>query len=132
MKLEEYRQTFYTYSGKASDLNRQLGFAAIALIWLFKIDRGGQLAIPDTLIVPGILIVLSLCFDMLHYCVGTVIWRCFYRTKEKNGVSEEAEIQHSVWLERPIYALFAMKIVFMMSAYVGILLFLIKTLSVAG
>jgi hypothetical protein len=130
MKLEGYRETFYTYSGKLSDLNRQLGFAAIALIWLFKIDRGGQLTIPKGLLLPGILVVLSLSFDMLHYCVASVIWRRFYRAKENDGVSEDAEIQHSVWLERPIYALFTIKIVFMMSAYVGILLFLVRTLSV--
>jgi hypothetical protein len=62
--------------------------------------------------------------------VASVIWRRFYRAKENDGVSEDAEIQHSVWLERPIYALFTMKIVFMMSAYAGILLFLVRTLSV--
>ncbi len=68
MRLQDYRDAFYTFTEKASDLNRQLAFAAIAIIWLFKKDVGGQPSIPVQLILPGILIVSSLVFDMLHYC----------------------------------------------------------------
>jgi hypothetical protein len=38
MKVEEYWKTFNEFSGKASEINRQLAFAAIAVIWLFKVD----------------------------------------------------------------------------------------------
>lgn len=125
MKLQDYRNDFYAFSAKASDLNRQLGFAAIALIWLFKKDTAGQLSIPPQLLLPGILVVFSLAFDMLHYCVASVIWRCFYRSKEKARVSERTEIKHSVWLERPIWFLFGAKIACVMVAYffIGIFLF---------
>ena len=53
MKLQGYRADFYTYSGKASDLSRQLAFAGIALIWLFKKDDAGRLSIPPDLVMPG-------------------------------------------------------------------------------
>jgi hypothetical protein len=36
--VEDYRKTSYEFSGKASDASRQLAFAAIAVIWLFKTD----------------------------------------------------------------------------------------------
>jgi hypothetical protein len=36
MKLQDYRNDFYLFSGKASDISRQLAFAAIAIIWIFK------------------------------------------------------------------------------------------------
>jgi len=36
MNLQDYRDDFYTYSGKASDISRQLAFAGIAIIWIFK------------------------------------------------------------------------------------------------
>jgi hypothetical protein len=49
--VEGYRQDFYDFSGKASDASRQLAFAAIAVIWLFKTDTtSGQPTIPHGLI----------------------------------------------------------------------------------
>lgn len=128
MKLADYRETFYTFSGKASDLNRQLGFAAIAVIWLFKKDVAGSPTIPAELIPPGALVVLSLTFDMLHYCVASIIWRSFYRNKEKAGVSEDAELNHSVGLEAPILILFLIKIICVVAAYALILNFLVGVL----
>jgi hypothetical protein len=73
--VEHYRQTFYEFSGKASDATRQLAFAAIAVIWLFKKDAPqGQLSIPYDLFVPGILVVAALTADLLQYTVGAGIW----------------------------------------------------------
>jgi hypothetical protein len=128
VKLQDYRNDFYTYSGKASDLNRQLGFAGIALIWLFKKDVAGIPAIPGELIIPGVLIVASLTLDMVHYSVASIIWRCFYRRKEDAGVSEGQELDHSVWLERPIWLLFVAKIGCVVAAYCYLFSYLIKIL----
>jgi hypothetical protein len=125
VKLQDYRDDFYTFSGKASDLNRQLGFAGIALIWLFKKDVGGSPTIPATLLLPSILIISSLTLDMLHYCVASIIWRCFYRGKEKAKVGENVEIDHSIWLELPIWLLFVAKIVCVVVAYIYIFKFLV-------
>jgi hypothetical protein len=96
VKLQDYRNDFYTFSGKASDLNRQLAFAAIALIWLFKKDMGQQPTIPSSLVYPAIFVVISLVLDMLHYCVASIVWRSFYRSKEKQRVGERRNLQHSV------------------------------------
>lgn len=41
MKLKDAREHYYFYSGKTSDLVRQLGLAGIAVIWLFKSDVQG-------------------------------------------------------------------------------------------
>jgi hypothetical protein len=129
MKLKDYRSDFYTYSGKASDLNRQLALAGIAVIWLFKKDTAGVLTIPRDLVFPGIFIILSLMLDMLQYCVASLIWRYFYRSKEKAGVNEETEITHSVWFERPIWYLFIAKLILVFLAYIWILRFLIEVLT---
>ena len=126
MNLEGYRQTFYTYSGKASDLNRQLDFAGIAIIWLFKKDAGGHLSLPPEVILPGIFIVASLSLDILQYVVGSIIWRIFYRCKEKAGVGENVELNHSPWLEAAITSLFALKILCLLIAYFLIFKFLIQ------
>ena len=46
MKLRNYRQTYYDYSGKASDIARQLSFAGIAIIWIFKIQKDTSIELP--------------------------------------------------------------------------------------
>jgi hypothetical protein len=88
VKLAEYRKTFYEFSGKASDVSRQLSFAAIAIIWLFKNDLpgGGHPTIPHALIFPGILIVTALAADLLQYTLASLIWRLYYRYLEKKRV----------------------------------------------
>ena len=53
---------------RASDVARQLAFAAIAVIWLFKKDTPqGQLSIPHDLIFPGFLVLAALAADFLQY-----------------------------------------------------------------
>lgn len=127
MKLAEYRKTFYEFSGKASDVSRQLAFAAIAIIWLFKTDLpgGGHLTIPHALIFPGILIVTALAADLLQYILASLIWRLYYRYLEKKRLPHDEDIQHSPWLEIPITALFWVKVFLVILAYIFILSFLL-------
>lgn len=128
MILEDYRETFYTFTGKASDLNRQLAFAGIAIIWLFKKDNLAGLSIPRELLWPGVLIVASLALDMLHYVVASVVWRHFYRTQEKLGADEKADLTHDVYLEWPIYLLFSLKIIAVLAAYVFLVAYFVRAI----
>ena len=82
MRLENTRAEYYFYSGKVSDIVRQLGLAGIAVIWLFKIETSNRQRIPDGLILPGILLLLGLATDLLQYAAGTIIWNRFNRKKE--------------------------------------------------
>jgi hypothetical protein len=83
MNLQGYRDTFYFFTGKVSDISRQLAFAGIAIIWIFKKDVPGTgLTVPRELLLPGVFIVLALGFDLLQYCIATVIWFFYYRIKE--------------------------------------------------
>jgi hypothetical protein len=118
MKLSDYRDTFYTFSAKASDLTRQLAFAGIAIIWLFKKEATSGFSIPEPLLLPGLLIVVSLALDLLHYCLASVIWRIFYRRKEKEGTSEDQRITHNIWWELPIWLIFLLKIAVIAVAYI--------------
>ncbi|WFU14415.1 hypothetical protein [Bradyrhizobium sp. CB3481] len=129
MKLQDYRETFYTFSGKASDLNRQLAFAGIAIIWLFKKEPLAGLTVPKELVLPGLLIVASLIADMLQYCIASVLWRVFYRSKENLNVSEDKDIKHGVWWERPIWIAFWLKIALIITAYIFLMRFLWSAIS---
>jgi hypothetical protein len=124
MNLQGYRDTFYTYSGKVSDICRPLALAGIGILWIFKKDTGGQITVPHELILPGLLIIGGLLADLLQYFVGSIIWLTYYRVKESEGVGEEVELPlHSVWLEVPIQILFWAKAILFVVAYYFIAIF---------
>jgi hypothetical protein len=124
--VEHYRETFYEFSGKVSDVARQLAFAAIAVIWLFKKDTPqGQLSIPHDLIFPGFLVLAALAADFLQYVVAAVTWHVYYIYLERKGITES--VDHSSKLVGPITVLFYIKVVAVIWAYVLILWFLLKT-----
>jgi hypothetical protein len=125
VKLQGYRETFYTFSGKLSDICRQLAFAGIGLIWLFKKDNPVGLSIPRELFVPGALVVGALVFDLLQYAFGSILWRSFYQRKEKEKVGEDVEIDHSDSWEIPIWISFCLKTICIAIAYGYLLAFFI-------
>src|SRR5215216_3546154 len=124
MNLQDYRQTFYDYSGKLSDVCRQLAFSAIAVVWLFKSESDGIPHFPERLVLPSVFVIACLTLDLLQYLLGSLIWRSFYRSKEKMGMTSEQEIDHSIWLEFPILTTFYLKVALLLVAYCLILAFL--------
>ncbi|WP_257388639.1 hypothetical protein [Tahibacter caeni] len=81
MKISEMRDQVAFFSAKASDIARQLAFAGIAVIWVFKIgggSSGGSETSPP--IAPGdlmpavFLLVSCLACDFLHYIVAALAW----------------------------------------------------------
>jgi hypothetical protein len=130
MKIQGYRDTYYLYSGKVSDVCRPLALAGFAILWLFKQEANGQIAIPHDLRLPGFLIVLGLLADILQYAVGAIIWFFFYRCKEKEGVKEEDEIPlHSGLLEVPIQFFFIAKAGLFIVAYYFLGEFFLRTVA---
>lgn len=130
MKLQGYRDTFYTYSGKVSDICRPLALAGVGILWLFKKETSGQISVPQELIWPGLLIILGLLADLLQYFVGSIIWLVYYRRKERAGVGEEAELPyHSGWLEFPIQLFFWAKAALFVVAYWYIGIFFYHTVT---
>jgi len=129
MKLQAYRETYYTYTGKVSDICRPLGLAGIAILWIFKTESGGQFSVPRELMWPGLLIVAGLAADLLQYLVGSIIWFLFYRVKEYQGVNEETDLAHGIFLEAPIHLLFWAKAILIAVAYYYIFLFFLHAVS---
>jgi hypothetical protein len=83
MKLVDLREAYQFFSEKTSEIVRNLGFAGIALIWLFKTTNGGRDVVQPELVPAGALIVLGLSLDLLHAIVGTATWGIYNRIKEK-------------------------------------------------
>jgi hypothetical protein len=117
MKLQGYRETFYAYSGKVSDICRQLALAGIAIIWIFKRDIGGIYSVPKGLLLPMLLIACGLLADLAQYLIGSATWFAIYRLAEYRSVSEDTELRHASYLEIPIHIFFWAKAICLLAAY---------------
>lgn len=126
MKLKDALDNYYFYTGKTSELVRQLGLAGIAVIWLFKKDVAGVPKIPEELFLPLLLIVAGLAADLLHYMSAAVIWGVFHRWKEQQAGGEE-EFKAPQQLNWPAIVLFAVKGPAIIAAYVLLFSFLART-----
>jgi len=88
LKLEDTRAEYYYFTGKVSDIVRQLGLAGVAIIWVFKTESEGKKTIPEGLVPAGVLILLGLATDLLQYAAGTIIWDRF-NIKKENELEEK-------------------------------------------
>jgi hypothetical protein len=128
MKLKDARDFYYFYSGKTSDLVRQLGLAGIAVVWLFKYEVDGVPKIPEALLPPLILIVLALAFDLLQYAVATSIWGIFQRSRERSGISEDTDFLAPKQVNWSSIGFFVLKTLAVIFAYVFLLRYLACTI----
>lgn len=119
MKLSDYRNTYYEFSGKASDVARNLSFAGIALIWIFMVAGDPVPKIPKRLILPAALLALTLAFDLLQYISATLIWGLFqwYHERKLNDTSEDPDLDAPTFLKWPQFIFFVLKLCTIILAY---------------
>lgn len=89
MSIKEIREDFVRYSAKVSDLCRNLSFAGIGIIWIFKIENTTK--IPQPLYLPLFLFIIVLGLDLLQYISQTAIWYVYYivhKPKPSEGKTE--------------------------------------------
>jgi hypothetical protein len=90
MKLADARGFYDDYSRKASDIARQLGFVGVAIIWLFRNEgTPGRIILPEALLFPAFLIVVSLTLDLFQNVVAAFVWGIYGRWKELSGIGEQ-------------------------------------------
>jgi hypothetical protein len=122
--LKDVRDSYYDFSGRASDVGRQLGFAGLGVVWIFKFGDAGNESVREELVPVAALIVLALACDFLHYLSGTLVWGVFARVKEKHGVKDADEVAAPPALNWPALVFFWAKAAFIVIAYVFLLNFL--------
>lgn len=129
MKLKAAREAYYLYSGKTSDISRQLSFAGLAIIWLFTKSEGSEFVIPDELLLPMFFLVLSLTCDFLQYISATLVWGIFQRYHERKferqGITDisEKEITASEFQNWPALGFFSLKVLFLLTGYIFLLIY---------
>ncbi len=127
MLLEDYRETWRELSGVASDCSRKLDFAALATIWIFRTESAAK-TIPAPLLLPALLIVVALTFDLLHYTVSAAIYGAYQRLLERRGVGETKDPgPHPPWFNWPGLVFLWGKVTLTAAAYVLIISFLWRT-----
>lgn len=124
MKLLTLRETYYEASGKVSDLVRQLSFAGIGLIWIFKYDDGDEVGLPTALLIPGFFIVLALVLDLLQYIYRTIAWAVYHWLKERAKFPEDEDFKAPARINYPTNTLFGLKILAIIIAYFFLLKYL--------
>jgi hypothetical protein len=116
--LTEARQAYYDHSGKASDVARQLGFAGIAIIWIFKTDVHGAPSLGIEFIPATGWCIATLGADLLQYVCATAAWGGYARWKERDpAIDADSDFDAPRWLNWPGNAFFFAKLVCVAIAY---------------
>lgn len=129
MILKDARENYYFHTGKVSDIVRQLGLGAIAIVWLFRSGSINSTIIPEALILPLKLVVAGLALDLLQYALGAAFWGFFQWRKEHIGATESDEFKAPRAINWPTIACFWLKVVSVVAAYYLILRYLARTIS---
>jgi hypothetical protein len=117
MKLENAREAYEAFSGKASDIVRQLSLAGIALVWLFKSGSATAPILERELVRVALFIFLALLCDFLQYLGATTIWIIYFRYKEKQGSKGDDEFLAPPEINWLGWGLFYLKSVALLLAY---------------
>lgn len=133
MRLADYQKTYHDYSAKASDVARQLAFAGIGLVWVFKTQEGAKTGIPSGLLLPLALFALALAFDLLQYIAATVVWgtlqwlreRELYNELDSSGIfRKRKEMDHPSSIKLPQIAFFGLKMASVFIGYMSLSVFI--------
>jgi hypothetical protein len=121
--------SFYDrYNQAVTDLCRQIAYAGIAVIWVFRVSAGGLNKLPRNLFIAGFLLVLCLFLDFCQNVAGSLLYDAYGRRKEKEiGNNEERFLQPN-WLLWPMDLFFFAKVGALVVGYVLILWYLIANI----
>lgn len=118
MNLKDIRELYYDRTGKLSDITRQLNFAGIAVVWIFRIGQNnGGIPFASCLLLAIKLFVISLCLDLLHYAYAAIAWGTLHGIREGKGIPEDTDIGAPFWINWPALFFFWMKIIVAVSGY---------------
>src|SRR5258708_27867722 len=80
-----FSEQYHTYTERFGQTLRQIGFAGLAIVWLFKVDIAGKTAFPQMLVRGAWGIAFSLALDLLDQFIATV--RHAFSDGESKGTS---------------------------------------------
>ena len=90
MRFRECSEFYTRFSSKASDVARQLAFAGIGIVWVFRSTKDGS--VPTGLLLPLALFSVTLGLDLLQYISASIMWGRLKRTWKKKWFKEKEEL----------------------------------------
>lgn len=125
MKREQVREAYQQRSTTASTVCRQLAFAGIAIVWLFRTNPKGPATTaqldPD-FIWAGLLLVIGLTLDILQYIYASAAWGILNRVLERRGLPRDHEFMVHPAINWPTLWCYWGKLVLVATAYIMILI----------
>ena len=132
--LQEWGEQSVELAKRTSEINRQLVFAGIAIIWIFKNPDNSPAIIKDGLILPLFLYILSLSVDLFQHFFGAMSWYVFYHIKlykSQNGkLSDDEDVTGPSWIDFTSTSLFVVKIVLNIIGYLELGKFILPKLPI--
>lgn len=120
MKLSEIREAYEELSGLLSKFNRQLAFAGIGIVWLFRTTTENGTTIDPAMLTPVLCFVISFAFDILQYFWQSYIWYIFYWYKRMEDTGEEDEANEPEWPNMVAWVIFTIKVCALIAAYIDL------------
>jgi hypothetical protein len=119
MKVSEIRDEYYAATGTVSDLVRQLSFAGIAIIWIFKVgkDQSGGIAFSPAMLIPLAIFVAALGADLLQYIYKSAVWGCLNTYHWRQEQKADADVKISGKWNWPAIVLFWAKAILCIWGY---------------
>ena len=125
MRLDVCSQLYADFTAKASDVARQLAFAGIAIVWIFRQQAGDKPVLPTELLLPAALFAVTLAFDLLQYIAASISWglltwkwRCnWYRDRDKLGIEGDRDYLIPKGIKTPQLFFFVAKLTTVLTAY---------------
>lgn len=131
MKLKQYREGYELFSGKVSDISRNLCFVGFGVIWILTGDlqqftKGDEARI---LMWAMLLFSLSLLFDLSQYIYQTSMNFYFMRKYEKaDDVDSDKDYRHRAKYNKPANCFFRLKVLLMIFSYGLIIIHILQVI----
>lgn len=140
MKLIDYKETYYFYSGKVSDIARQSSFAGFAIIWIFKGGDRDIIFLDYGLMLSAIFFTICLTCDLLQYIYQTAAWGIYHWRLEKDlgkkikniKLLNNKEVDHNEKINILALILFWLKLVFVIVGYIILSKYILENILITG
>ncbi len=110
MKTEELWSQYQGYTRDLTEHSRKLGFAGIAICWLF---RSSSFTFPPMIYMALVFFVAYFICDIFHYLVSAVLTKNYVEKEELILLQETGSIAGDVpkprWIDWPAYGFFLAK-----------------------
>lgn len=131
MKGKEVKdEGIYRRSEILSSSVRNLCFAGIAIIWVFRVES----EVPRELLWPAMMFVCAIFFDLMQYSYQVLSWSIFYKLMASKypGKVDNTEIGQEApdWINWPSYSLLGLKVALSIVGYGFIGTFMLRNIFV--